>query len=668
MLGRLIKVAAKSMGWIIGLCMLSMMISCSGTEIGNPDTDPISPTDSNIEPLSSEALETYLKEQYANSVNFASPGLNGAIENDGGTPPNSDNNSDTPTSGNFSQTNNQEQGVEESDVVKTDGVYFYVADDRSFSVVDISGAMEVIATRPVDGYIEALYLYGNKLVILYRLAPNGAEPGEDIAMPVDGRLFGMPYWIPVEKRQGVAIYDISDPHDPTNLKTVDFDGHLISSRLINGKLHVVQQFRPNLPPLDYWHDGTAQDMDNKIKSNQQALDEMTLNDMIPFYRVASDPPDAQTDTPTVTPNHYYCPASKDGGGTITTIVSFDLDDADLPFESIGMVADAHIVYASTQALYTATHKYLYDAKTATTSQEATLFKFDITGDAVRFAGGGIIPGWILNQFSLGEYQGVLRVATTTGHAGGWQETSRNNVYCLQSENNTLKVIGKIEDLAPGEQIYAARFMGERGYLVTYVKVDPLFTLNLSDPSAPEVAGYLKVPGYSDYIHPYGDNYLITVGKDALFMEEDNMTWYQGVQLSIFDISDFSNPTRLHHQIIGNRGTNTEVSGNHKAFTFLADNELMALPIDLYEHITEPAHPSIIGEKTFQGLYVYRVSPDSGFQLLGRMSTERDTIDAGYRHWTRGIFVDPQVYAVTKDAVHSAQTDQIEERIQTVFLK
>ncbi len=661
-----IRIAVRCTIWILMLFILSIIPGCSGTEVGNPDTGSVTPT-RNVQPLTSDTeLESYLKDQYAKSINIGSSGLNGPPELDGGAADGSGDSAATPASGTYTTTNIQETGVDESDMVKTDGEFFYVASGRSFQVVDIAGAMEVVSTQSFDGYVHALYLYDNKLVVLYDTSQNGDMYWDDIPLPMGGQLFGMPYWIPWGQRLAVAIFDVSDPRQPANLKTFEFDGLLVSSRLIGGKLHLVQQFMPKLPPLDYWYDGTPEDKKRTIEANQQAIDGMTLSQLIPYYTVTSDPIDSQEALPAVSSDNFYCPDKIDGGGTIISIISLDLDDVDLPFNSIGLVADAHIVYASTQSLYIASHRYLFDADT---SQETTLYKFDLTGDAVQCTGGIAVPGWILNQFSLGEYQGVLRVATTTGHVGGWQSTARNNVYCLRSEEKSLKVIGKIENLAPGEQIYAARFMGERGYMVTYVKIDPLFTLDLSDPTAPAVAGELKVPGYSDYLHPYGDDYLIALGKDAYLVEEDDMAWYQGVQLSIFDVSDFAQPSLLHKTIIGDRGTRTEASRDHKAFTFWADYNLLALPITLYEHASPPDHPSTSGTQVFEGLYVYRVSTENGFDLLGRINTERDSFGPiAYRAWTRGIFVDQMVYAVTDDAVRSAEIDQIEDTIQTVYLE
>jgi uncharacterized secreted protein with C-terminal beta-propeller domain len=658
------KIAARCALGALMLWTLLILTGCSGTEVGNPDTSGLIPANE-VQPLSSNAeLEDYLKDQYARSINVGSADMNGSPELGVDAADGPQNDATMSASDAYTKTNIQEAGVDESDVVKTDGEYLYVASGRSFQIVDIAGDMQVVATRSLDGIVDALYLHDHKLVVMYGVAVNGDEPRLD-QVPIGGRLFGMPYWIPWGQRLGVAIYDVSDPRNPGNLKTFEFDGLLVSSRLINGKLHIIQQFIPELPPLTYWYDGTPEDKQKTIEANRQAIDALSLSQLIPSYTVVSEPPGSQETLPLVSSHHFYCPASKDGGGTIVTITSVDLHDADLPFESVGLVADAHIVYASARSIYFGSHQYIFGAET---TQKTTIHKFDLSGDVVRWAGGGVIPGWILNQFSLGEYQDVLRVAATTGHVGGWQSTARNNVYCLELKDSTLEVIGRLENLAPGEQIYAARFMGERGYLVTYVKIDPLFTLDLSDPTAPHVAGELKVPGYSDYIHPLGDDHLITVGKDTRLVEEDNMAWYQGVQLSIFDVSDFSRPTLLHSTVIGDRGTQTEASYNHKAFTFWDEHDLLALPINLYEHVSPPGHPSTSGVSVFNGLYVYRVSTQGGFSLLGRMSTESDSVyGLPFGAWTRGIFIDQWVYAVTGDAVRSAYIDQIEETIQTIYL-
>lgn len=280
-------------------------------------------------------------------------------------------------------------------------------------------------------------------------------------------------------------------------------------------------------------------------------------------------------------------------------------------------------------------------------------------------GSGSVWGKILNQFSLGEYNDVLRIATTTGNT--WSGTSKNHVFCLEASEEGLVIIGNIKDMAPGERIYSTRFIGPRGFLVTFVKVDPLFTLDLSDPTDPKVLGELKVPGYSDYIHPFDENHLITIGKDT--KEEGGTAWYQGVQVSIFDVTDFADPVRLYSELIGDRGTTSEALYNHKAFTFWAENSLLAIPVDVFEHETEPDYPWGYGTHTFTGLYVYRVTIENGFVFLGRISTDSASGQDYYysSDWNRGVFIGESVYAVKSDAVRSAIVEDIEASVNTLIL-
>jgi hypothetical protein len=199
-------------------------------------------------------------------------------------------------------------------------------------------------------------------------------------------------------------------------------------------------------------------------------------------------------------------------------------------------------------------------------------------------------------------------------------------------------------------------------------VDPLFTLDLADPCNPKVVGKLKVPGYSNYIHILDENHLLTIGKDA--DDVGDFAWYQGVQLSIFDVTNFAEPNLMHHEIIGSRGTNSEALNNHKAFNFFAPKALLAVPIDLYEGAT--GGPTY-GTWTFSGLFVYRVTVEEGFQPLGRISTRLESATEPSRfyyyssNWTRGVFIDDNVYAVTDELIRSAAVSDPNAVIDTLIL-
>ncbi len=265
-----------------------------------------------------------------------------------------------------------------------------------------------------------------------------------------------------------------------------------------------------------------------------------------------------------------------------------------------------------------------------------IYKAKIDQEKIDFIAEGEVPGYVLNQFSMDEYNGYFRVATTVENYN-WQTfveeaTSTNNVYVLDS---SLNLVGSVEDLAPGEQIYSAMFMGNRAYIVTFRNVDPLFVIDLTDPTAPTVLGQLKVTGYSGYLHPYDENYIIGIGKETDYDSEDDFAWYQGVKISLFDVSDVSNPVEVAKYEIGDRGTTSPILSDHKALLFDQEKNLLVIPVlvaELDENDYEGEVPDwVYGEYVWQGAYVFDISPD-GISLRGQithMDDNTDLLKSGY---------------------------------------
>ncbi len=264
---------------------------------------------------------------------------------------------------------------------------------------------------------------------------------------------------------------------------------------------------------------------------------------------------------------------------------------------------------------------------------------------------------MVNQFALGEYQDHLRVATTTGWPWAWDaQTSTNNVFVLATDGDTLKTVGSITGLAPGEQIYSARFLGERGFMVTFRQIDPLFALDLSTPADPRVAGELKITGFSEYIHPLDEDHLLTLGRagtDEGFIE--------GLQLSIFDVSDLSNPQLVTTKQIGGPGTSSEAEYNHKAMTFYPQENLLALPVQIYGDFWEYETSAV---------QVYHVTPQDGITLRGQISTEPNAAAEypSYWGWSRGLFIADRVYAVTEISVQAASLDNPGDVTQSIEIE
>jgi uncharacterized secreted protein with C-terminal beta-propeller domain len=649
--------------------ILFWLIGCSGAEKDDSDTVSSPVSTSTLATFNDNSeLEQYLKKQFAKSIVeiassdaeepvLASPGGSEA----GGE---GDQGSDA---GDYTPTNVQEQGVDEADVVKTDGDYFYIAGRDKVLMVTAQPPMQKVGEVTVSGRVSALYIYKELLVVLYTPS-NGAGKQWCQANPRDDLMMGIPCWIPVEAKVGLSVYNLSDISNPEFIIKTEVEGYQVSSRLVGNRLHIVHQFLPDLPPIQVYYDSSVDDMETVIASNLDQMEDFALSDLIPYYETTGSNGATSEASQAVMPDDVYYSQEQECGGGITTIMTFDLDNPLEKFKSASVVADADIVYASTDALYIASSQWLdwRGAMAVSASQQTVIHKFDITGDEVVSTGGGIIDGWVLNQFSLGEKEGILRVAATVDSYTDGATKRTNRVYCLEAKEGRLEVIGSIEDLAQGEKLYAARFIGDRGYLVTFVTIDPLFTLDLSDPAAPKVVGELKVPGYSEYIHPFGQNHLIAIGKDA--RNDNGGAWYQGLQLSIFDITDFADPQLLDKKIIGDRGTGSEALLDHKAFVFWPSHNLLAIPIDLYLKEGSSGEPWAFGTYQGSGLYLYRVSADSGFEPLGRIATMDDPSD-GYpsNRWTRGIFMDEDIFAITPTTVRWAAVDDIEHTVLSFSL-
>lgn len=553
----------------------------------------------------------------------------------------------------FSTTNIQEAGVDESDIVKNDGQTIYSLDGSTIHVVRATpptGVAELTKlTLPDNG--DSLYLTGSKLVALsysgyyYYGWSGGGVPmpmaAENAAnSPTTPDTGSMPF--PDRPQSTVTIFDVSDPANPVKTATVTLEGNLQGSRLIGNKLHLVVSSWPVLP-------------DNPTADNITA---MPIEQLLPRMQVADASGAVVQSGNAVGWQGVFRPISPDGY-QITTVVTMDVTDPTVPFSSTAITANVGTVYASTSALYLTDTNY--DWTSSGSREDTIIHKLAFTDTGTDYIGSGMIPGRPLNQYSLGEYNGYLRIATEINSSGftdgTFQSTQTNNVYVLGVNGATLQVVGKIENIAPGESIYSARFVGDRGFLVTFLRTDPLFVMDLKDPANPAIVGELKVPGYSDHIQMLDENHLLTIGRDA--EDVGTFAWIQGVQVSLFDVTDPANPALLDKEIIGGRGTTSEANYNPKAFNYYAAQNALAFPIDYYEGDTTGAE---IGRHNFTGLLVYRVTVADGISSLGRISTDSGLDQTGcflgYYGYTRGVFVDTTVYSVSQVGVKAADLSDV----------
>jgi uncharacterized secreted protein with C-terminal beta-propeller domain len=556
----------------------------------------------------------------------------------------------------YSTTNIQEAGIDESDVFKSDGTYFYVARDTSVRVVDAARLVEV-GRVDVGVHVDSMYLSDSRLIVLgfddtYRLL-DGAE---------------IMIWPPYYPRATLTVLtvDVSHPTAPAISGQVELDGALVSSRMIEQRLILVLTIAPDLPE----------------QPTVFNIADMQLDDILPTLRVGGS---EQTMVPWT---GFYRPGSPDGYLT-TAVITLDTTDIERVIDSVAVMADAGTIYVSQNALYLTDSDY--DA--SDNYREMTVIHKLAFGEDGRteVAGSARVPGRLLNQFSLGEYEGFLRVATHVTDwgffGGGWVDDVAvavaeapagsagqavpaqqrqasgpyNAVYVLgDGGEGGLELIGSIEDIAPGEDIRSARFLGDTGYVVTFRQIDPLFVLDLSDPAAPELVGELKIPGYSDYLHPFGE-LLIGVGRSATSGGQP-----YGMQLSLFDVSDKTDPKLIQQVELGGYGSQSDVTQTHKAFTFMPAEGLLAIPGYLmpeqYMFERDSWGP------TFVGVLYYRVTAQ-GFTELGRVQAV--TGDASgwwydYGEWRRGAIANGTAFALSNYGIRSAPLEDFASTMRMEF--
>jgi uncharacterized secreted protein with C-terminal beta-propeller domain len=533
----------------------------------------------------------------------------------------------------YSTTNIQVEGVDEADIVKNDGKYIYVVSGNKVVIISAYPAdnMEVLSEINISGNenVGEIFVNWNKLVVFtskYSPIVYG-----DVRCMAIGCIMP-PY--SNEQKTGVYIYDILDKQDPELDDSITLTGSYVSSRMIDNYVYLI--------------------------ANQYAYPEGVL----PAYEQDGKVEVVNAD------EVYYSPI-RDQSFQFTNILAINIDTGETSEKTV-LTGNSQTIFVSKNNIYTTYTKYAYYWTPDSTDQEKTIInKFSIDQDQIKFLSSGEVPGHLLNQFSMDENQDYFRVATTLGEVWNSEKPSTNNIYIL---DENLKVVGSLENLAPGEKIYSSRFMGDRAYLVTFKKVDPLFVISLEDPTNPEILGKLKIPGYSDYLHPYDENHIIGIGKEATDAGSDEVTgrgldfaWYQGVKIAIFDVSDVSNPIELHKEVIGDRGTDSEALYNHKAFLFNKEKELLVLPITLAEIQGEKTQDNQYGEQVYQGAYVYNINLEDGFELQGRIThyNETDYAKMGYYFYgdksvSRSLYMDNTLYTFSPAMIKANDLGDLEE--------
>jgi len=517
-------------------------------------------------------------------------------------------------------TNLQEEGVDESDTMKSDSQYVYYLNQSSnkieiYSFTNlVNQNKELINSIKLDGDyykgFDSFYLYNGKLITL------------SISYDTTSQVV-------------VDIYDISDITQIQKVESFILEGSLSSSRIVGNKLLIVSQFSPyadfeyptiylegyeecqpdtSTPPTEIPYVTTTMETPTSTPIEEpnpvgvsvatSTLRATTVSEPYDYYYVnrcyniyfdsEGNAYKYDYDNPILTNKYlipqlktssysgdllsyesFYAPLKQNQTSTITTMSSFDLDTLSY-IRSSAIVGNSSTVYASSSSLYTVSQEYgiffgYYDYQ-----ERSVIYKFNIDGD-LDFEAMGFISGRTLNQFSLSEHNDILRIASTEGQS--WSGETTNSIFTLAQDGYDLSTVGYLGSLGKeGETIQAVRFMGDKGFVVTFLQTDPLYTLDLSDPANPSKVGELSIDGFSQYMHLVDDNRLLTIGRDA-----DSNGVQQGIMIELFDISDFANPTLASKLTIGDSSYYSEALSNHKAFIYRASDKLFGFDYSSWEY-------------------------------------------------------------------------------------
>jgi Beta propeller domain len=605
----------------------------------------------------------------------------------------------------YSGTNNQVAGVDEADFVKNDAKYIYVAQGSSFRIVEAwpPTTASTVAKVTIEGEARRLFVTETHALI-YSSLPVQPSSGGALAPGATSRPVGSSggggrectYGYDCEftgdgKPTKLTILDIRDRRAPVLVREITTDGSYVNARRIGAAVFTVLTALTNpFPNLGTWPTDLPAcgapyrelqiqaAFDRLREKNRELIAQAQLGSIIPTLRQTVHRAGA---APAISENAlaecrgFYAETVGDGDA-FTTVLALNMNQGEA-LETATVYSRPGAVYAYDGALYLAVpHQQqagrAWYVERPDLKQVSSVHKFSLGGGAspvVAYLGSGLVKGRVLNQFAMDEYQGFLRVATTTSRTPDPKVHSTMSV--LGEGEAALETQGELDDLAPGEDIRSVRFDGDRGYVVTFKKTDPLFVFDLTDPRAPRVEAELKIPGFSTYMHRMDRNHLLTIGYDAA--DQGNFAYFTGVLLQIFDVTDPRQPFLKHKQVIGTRGSSSEALTNHLAFNYFAPRDLLLLPMTVCE--TPPGSTSLFNARpSFSGLIAYNVTTGNGFREDGRVNHPAGpTVNCG-NWWTnassqvrRSIVMDDFVFSLSGSQIKINHLGALATDVTTVSL-
>jgi len=471
----------------------------------------------------------------------------------------------------FSTTNTQEIDVDEPDLVKTDGKFVYAVADNVLRIVDVSGdTAKAVGELKLAGNGHQLLLRNNILLVVASQGGYVPLPGPRPEPTADAAI--APY--PGSGKTIVTEISVADRAKPSVLRTMTIDGVYVDARQNGGTARIVIDSAPD------------QIQPDEGESMDDAIDDTKTSTFVGGTVLRSKVSGKTYRRQLVKCKQVRHPRSF-SGLDVLTILTVDLDKGLYSLDRDGVMAGAQVVYGSTGSLYVASQRYSRAVERGTGVPDGIrteIHRFDV-GDPQKtvYRASGSVAGFVLNQYAFSEYKGDLRVATTeepqwfTPNPQSAPEPTReeqSGVSVLRQDGGTLKLIGRLGGLGKNERIYAVRFIEDRGYIVTFRQIDPLFVVDLSKPTEPKLRGELEIPGYSAYLHPVGDDRLLGIGQEAT--AQGRLT---GAQASLFDVANPAAPKRVSQLKFGSGSFDAEHDPH--AFLYWDPTKLAVLPLSTY---------------------------------------------------------------------------------------
>ncbi len=614
----------------------------------------------------------------------------------------------------YSTTNVQVGGIDEPDFLKNDNKYAYVLSQDKLSIIDAypGETAKIISKVGLDvkgNYLQNMFLNKDRLVIFYNDNAEHYSIQQYDYIP-------SPIYTPVTH---AVIVDVSDRENPKILKNYEMTGYYTGARMIGEYVYLISNsyvdyFHPMPPffresagmtitPDVYYFDNPEPNYNfNTITTFNIFSDEVNSKT---FMMGATGTLYVSNDAIYLTyqkyqPYYYDQSYNKDRFfKTILPLLPQDIQDQIKSIESSSS-SDSQKWAQISDILQNTYNKMPEDEKTKLFEtiqrsiseyeiriqqdyRKTVIQKFAIDNGNVSYVSKGEVPGYLLNQYSMDEFGKKFRVATTSEYYTSKGVTMANNVYVL---DESLNILGSVENVAPEESIYSARFMGDKLYLVTYQRIDPFFVIDLST-DTPKILGALKIPGYSSYLHPYDDTHVIGIGKETKQNQYGGMETV-GVKMSLFDVSDVANPVAVDTYLIGGPGTDSEILSDPKAFLFDKEKNILSIPVfqqywggpiplegQIGSDSTAPGveAPEIIvpprpyPQNNWRGFYIFGVDPVKGFSLKGTVEHSSGS-PYDYSYGTRTFYIDDSLYTVTSNLMKINDLDDLKNEIKQIKLE